>query len=60
MLVSEIEKNPEQMINRATAQSCAHKGKDSKRMGGAGGALVAMRRHYSRAKPRFGACLLDG
>jgi hypothetical protein len=33
MLVSEMEKNPEQMIRRATAQSCAHKGKDSKRWG---------------------------
>lgn len=30
MLVSEMEKNPEQTIRKATAQICAHKGKASK------------------------------
>ncbi|BET11930.1 hypothetical protein THI4931_29720 [Pandoraea sputorum] len=35
MLVSEMEKNPEQMIRKATAQICAHKGKASKRFGAA-------------------------
>ncbi|EON15430.1 hypothetical protein C266_00800 [Pandoraea sp. SD6-2] len=48
MLVSEMEKNPEQTIRRATAQICAHKGKASKRLGARMARGVAMSRHYSR------------
>ncbi|VVE45091.1 hypothetical protein PAN31108_04365 [Pandoraea anhela] len=47
MLVSEMEKNPEQMIRKATAQICAHKGKASK-LFDAQSAAVAMSRHYIR------------
>jgi hypothetical protein len=52
MLVSEIEKNPEQMISRATAQICAHKGKDSKRWGARAAQAVTMSCHYIRADLR--------
>ncbi|VVD72262.1 hypothetical protein PCA20602_00689 [Pandoraea capi] len=57
MLVSEMEKNPEQTIRKATAQICAHKGKASK-LFGARSAAVAMSRHYSRGDvgARFDAC----
>ncbi|VVE04875.1 hypothetical protein PFI31113_02286 [Pandoraea fibrosis] len=48
MLVSEMEKNPEQTIRRATAQICAHKGKASKRLGARMAHGVAMSCHYSR------------
>ncbi|ALS59238.1 hypothetical protein AT302_05160 [Pandoraea norimbergensis] len=63
MLVSEMEKKPEQTISRATAQICAHKGKASKRMCAPVARGVAMSCHYSRGDPSFrqrGAVVREG
>ncbi|WP_174990613.1 hypothetical protein [Pandoraea captiosa] len=48
MLVSEMEKNPEQTIRKATAQICAHKGKASKLLDARQALGVAMSCHYIR------------